>query len=72
MVNPVGEVTPDEAAIEFRRLYMQLVAVVATANAALHSGGMSSEAFRQANQEVARLWQRIREIQGLTEKRWLA
>ena len=72
MSSPVSEVTPEEAAVEFRRLYAQLVAVVATANTVLQSAGMRSEAFRDANEEVGRLWQRLREIEGLAEKRWFA
>ena len=72
MTGPVSEVTPEEAAAEFRRLYAQLVAAVATANADLQSAGMSSAPFRRAHDEVARLWQRLREIQGLAEKPWFA
>jgi hypothetical protein len=72
MINSVSDVTPDEAAAEFRRLYAQLVSVVAISNAALQSAGMNSAAFNDAHEEVARLWQRLREIQCLAEKRWFA
>jgi hypothetical protein len=72
MISPISDVTPEEAAAEFRRLHAQLVAVVATANAALQSAAMSSAPFSDAHEEVGRLRQRLREIQGLAEKRWFA
>ncbi len=67
-----AEVTADEAAAEFRRLYVECAAAVGYANAVLQSAGTESEAFREADRKAAALWQRLREVQGLMGKRWMA
>ena len=72
MTDPQAKVTADEAAAEFRRLYTECAAAVAHANAVLQSDGMESELFRKADRNAMALWQRLREVQGLAVKRWLA
>jgi hypothetical protein len=69
---PTANVTTDEATAEFRRLYTECAAALGYANAVLQSEGKDSEAFVQADRNAVALWQRLREVQALTAKRWLA
>jgi hypothetical protein len=67
-----ADVTPKEAAAEFRRIYPECAAAIGLANALLQTAGPDSEAFRDADRKAAALWQRLREVQELAGKRWLA
>jgi hypothetical protein len=69
---PQANVTTDEALAEFRRLYTQCAAAIGYANAVLESEGKDSESFAQADRAAAALWQRLREVEALTVRRWLA
>jgi hypothetical protein len=67
-----ANLTADEAAAEFRRLYPECAAAIGYANAVLQTDGGDSDSFREADRRAAALWQRLREVQGLMVKRWLA
>jgi hypothetical protein len=60
-----------EAGAELKRLYSQLSVTSRRANAALLRGGMTSESFRKADEEVNAIIRRIKEILDLTGKDWM-
>lgn len=72
MTDYQAKLTTDEAAAEFRRLYAECAAAIAYANAVLQSDSMESELFLKADRKAMVLWQRLREVQGLAVKHWLA
>jgi hypothetical protein len=63
-------ITPEEGA-ELKRLYATLPVASRKAKVALLRGGMTSESFRKADQEVSGIVRRIKEILGLTGKHWM-
>lgn len=67
-----ANLTAHEAAAEFRRLYAECTAALGYANAVLQTEGAESESFREADRKAAALWQRLREVQGVMVKHWLA
>ena len=67
-----ANLTAEEAAAEFVRLYPECAVAIGYANAILQTDGQDSESFRDADRRAAALWQRLREVQGLMVKRWLA
>ncbi len=72
MTDPQAMLTSAEAAAEFRRLYGECTAAIAYANAVLQTDGLESESFIKADRIAMALWQRLREVQGLAIKHWLA
>jgi hypothetical protein len=72
MTDPQASLTTNEAAAEFRRLYAECAAAMGSANAALQSEGIDSESFLKADRNAVALCQRLREVQRLAVKRWLA
>ncbi len=72
MTDPQAMLTRDEAAAEFKRLYSECATAIAYANAVLQTDGMESETFIKADRIAMALWQRLREVQGLAVKHWLA
>ena len=61
-----------EKAEEYKRLYREYGAAVAHAVATLAANGMESEEFRQADAAVGKLYVRLRELQGMAGKSWMA
>jgi hypothetical protein len=61
--------TPTE---EYTRLYGEYAAAIFHAAAVLKSKGMDSEDFKQADAAAGALWTRLRELQGMAGKSWMA
>jgi hypothetical protein len=62
----------DEEAAEYARLYAEYAAAMAYAAGVLKSKGMDSEDFRQADAAAGELLVRLRELQGVAGKHWMA
>jgi hypothetical protein len=61
-----------EKAAEYKRLYLEYGAAMARATAVLKAKGMDSDEFRQADAAAGDLWVRLRELQGMAGKHWMA
>ena len=61
-----------EKAAEYIRLYAEYAAALAHASAVLESKGMESDDFRQADAAAGALWVRLRDLQGMAGKHWMA
>jgi hypothetical protein len=61
-----------EKAEEYKRLYAEHAAATAKAHAVLVAKGMGSDEFAQADAASTELWRRLRELQGMGGKHWMA
>lgn len=61
-----------EKAAEYQRLYAEYAAAMANAAAILRAKSMSSDEFRQADAAAGALWVRLRDLQGMAGKHWMA
>lgn len=61
-----------EEAEEFKRLYDEYPRVSQHAAELLGRHGMESKEFREADAAVGDLWRRLRELQGMAGKHWMA
>jgi hypothetical protein len=68
----VAPVLVRRKAEEFKRLYAEYVTASAKAHAALMATGMASHEFADADAAVGQLWRRLRELQGMGGKPWMA
>jgi hypothetical protein len=64
-------ITPEEGE-ELKRLLAEHSAATLHGAAILRKYGMESQEFREADKATGALWMRIREIQGLSGKHWMA
>jgi len=71
MANRGTLLSPEEGA-KLKRLYEDLESATKRVNVILRKSGMASEAFINADHEVTRIIQRIKKIQGLVGKHWMA
>jgi hypothetical protein len=63
--------TPEEGA-ELNRLLAEHAEAGVRAGAVLAKHGMESPEFREADAATGALWVRIRELQGMAGKSWMA
>lgn len=61
-----------EEAEEFKRLYEEYPKAAQRAAEVLKEYGMESAEFRVADGLVGELWTRLRELQGMAGKHWMA
>jgi hypothetical protein len=61
-----------ENAEEYKRLTAEYPVAEANATAALKSHGMDSEEFKRADAAKGAIWRRLRELQGMGGKHWMA
>lgn len=61
-----------EKAAEYKRLYLEYGAAMARATAVLKAKGMDSQEFAEADAAAGTLWARLRELQGMGGKHWMA
>jgi Xaa-Pro aminopeptidase len=64
-------ITP-ELATEMKQRWEDFLTASSRAEAAIKVGGMSSEAYTQADAEMGKAMRRIKEILGKTGKHWMA
>jgi hypothetical protein len=66
------EVSNAEKADEFERLYQEYAKAIRYAASVLRVKSMESEEFRKADGAAGDLWVKLRELQGMAGKHWMA